>query len=67
MPEQKTPQESSHKHNFLELPSHKSRGGYFKLEKDRGGYDQLVSYTMLYCAECGETKEIVCSDHRSRG
>jgi hypothetical protein len=60
-------QDSTHKHNFIELPSQKCRGGNFKMERDGNGYDQSVSYTMLYCAECGETKEIVCSDDRSGG
>jgi hypothetical protein len=27
-------------------------------------YDQNVSYSMLYCCRCGETKEIVSADHK---
>ena len=27
-------------------------------------YDQSVSYTMLYCTICGETKEIISKDQR---
>jgi hypothetical protein len=51
----------AHQHNFVELPSSQARKGYFKLSPD-GGYDQSISYTMLYCTSCGETKEVVAAD-----
>jgi len=51
-----------HQHQFVELPSAQQRRGYFKRLPD-GSYDQSISYTMLYCPECGETKEIVAADH----
>lgn len=53
---------TEHQHNFVELPSSQARKGYFKLAPD-GGYDQSVAYTMLFCRECGETKEVVAADH----
>jgi len=28
-----------------------------------GTYDQSISYSMLYCTGCGETKEVVAVDH----
>lgn len=50
-----------HAHDFTELPSAQARGGYFKQLPD-GSYDQTIAYTMLYCRECGETKEVVAAD-----
>ena len=52
----------THEHNFVELPSSQRRGGYFK-QLPSGSYDQSVSYAMLYCTICGETREIVASDN----
>ena len=52
----------SHEHNFVELPSSQKRRGYFKRLPD-GSYDQTISYAMLYCTTCGETREIVASDN----
>jgi hypothetical protein len=51
-----------HEHEFTELPSAQRRRGYFKRLPD-GGYDQSIVYTMLYCPQCGETKEVVAADH----
>lgn len=51
-----------HIHIFQELPSAASRKGYFKRLPD-GQYDQSLAYTMLFCTECGETKEVVAADH----
>jgi hypothetical protein len=53
---------SFHQHQFVEIPSAQRRGGYFK-QFPNGSYDQSIVYTMLYCPECGETKEIVAADH----
>jgi hypothetical protein len=51
-----------HEHQFTELPSAQRRRGYFK-GLPNGGYDQSIAYTMLYCVQCGETKEVVAADH----
>ena len=53
---------STHQHSFVELPSSQKRGGYFK-QLPGGNYDQSMAYAMLYCPECGETKEVVAADH----
>lgn len=52
----------SHEHNFVELPSSQRRRGYFKKLPD-GRYDQSISFAMLYCTRCGETKEVVASEN----
>ena len=46
-----------------------SERAYFKLSGKTTGlglpdYDQSVSYSMLYCTKCGDTKEIISADHR---
>jgi hypothetical protein len=51
-----------HQHQFVELPSAQRRRGYFKKLPD-GTYDQSIAYTMLYCPDCGDTKEVVAADH----
>lgn len=38
-------------------------------EKTGGGTpkdDELVSFLMIYCANCGDTKEIIAADHRRK-
>jgi hypothetical protein len=51
-----------HQHPFVELPCAQKRRGYFK-RLPSGRYDQSIAYTMLYCTECGKTKEVVAADH----
>ena len=45
-----------------------ARAGYYKTNGRRNEfgatYDQSVEYSTLYCTKCGDTKEIVSSDHR---
>jgi len=58
-------QESNH--NFQPV---KGSQGYFKQAIDKMAgvftFDQRVSYSMLYCTKCGETKEIISEDNRKR-
>jgi hypothetical protein len=56
-----------HKHKFVELPSQQARRGYYKLfEGETMRYDHSVAYTMLYCPECGTTKEVIAADYRKQ-
>ena len=56
------------KHTYQQPPG----GGYYKRDKDGGinslglpKIDQSVSYIMLYCPKCGNTKEVMVADHRA--
>ncbi len=56
-----------HIHVWEELPSCTASRGYWKMLKGTELYDQSVTYTMLYCRGCGDTKEVVAKDHRAPG
>lgn len=51
------------KHNYQIAKS-----GYYKLTPSEWvTYDQTVAYAMLFCTQCGDTKEVVSQDHRREG
>lgn len=51
---------SGHEHKFVPVGVR-----YFKqAAPPQCGVDQTVSYQRLFCEKCGETKEIICDDHR---
>jgi hypothetical protein len=50
-----------HEHRYVEFSASKVRGGYFKIGAKTGICDQSLSFSMLYCEGCGETKEVVCT------
>jgi hypothetical protein len=47
-----------------------AKSGYFKQHSGsdawRKPYNQQVAYSMLYCRRCGETREIISTDHRRK-
>ena len=48
-----------------------TRKPYYKLSGKKTGlglpaYDQSTEYTMLYCINCTDTREIVSADHHKK-
>jgi hypothetical protein len=46
-----------------------AKRNYYKYTGQVGGLglpttDQSVAFSMLFCTKCGDTKEIIASDHR---
>ena len=44
---------------------------YFKLDGETNDYgslsrDESVAFRILYCAKCGDTKEIIAADYRQK-
>lgn len=49
---------SEHEHDYRQMTG----SGYYKIDGN-GRPDQSISYAMLYCVKCGETKEVVNAIH----
>jgi hypothetical protein len=56
--EKKMPEE--HEHKFVEFTG----AGYHKVKQGADEWDTTVSYAMVFCRKCGETRELISRDER---